>query len=135
MYQINDDNSIYVTRGDIAVISVSAEDSGKPYTFSPGELLRFKVFKKRNCSEVVLVKDFPITSETEAVQIFLTKEDTKLGEVISKPVDYWYEAELDPLTNPRTIIGYDEDGPKIFKLFPEGADIADINETNGEENV
>lgn len=123
MYRINDDLSIYVTRGDIVLLSVSAEDKdGKPYTFVAGDVVRIKVFKKKKCTEVALEKDFPVTSVTQNVQIFLSGEDTKIGEVISKPVDYWYEVELNPLSEPQTIIGYDEDGAKVFKLFPEGAD-------------
>lgn len=123
MYRINDDLSIYVTRGDIVLLSVSAEDKdGKPYTFVAGDVVRIKVFKKKKCTDVALEKDFPVTSVTQSVQIFLSKEDTKIGEVISKPVDYWYEVELNPLSEPQTIIGYDEDGAKVFKLFPEGAD-------------
>ena len=59
----------------------------------------------------------------QRVEIYLTEEDTKIGEVISKPKDYWYEVELNPDEEPQTIIGYDEDGAKIFKLFPEGDDI------------
>jgi hypothetical protein len=59
----------------------------------------------------------------EEVEIFLGEEDTKIGEVISKPKDYWYEVELNPFDHPQTIIGYDEDGAKVFKLFPEGDDI------------
>ena len=124
MYIVNEDNSIYVTRGDICVIGVKAENDGKPYTFQPGSLLRIKVSKKKKCTDVVLQKDFPITTPTQTVQVFLTGEDTKIGDVISKPVDYWYEVELDPLTEPQTIIGYDEDGAKVFKLFPEGADVS-----------
>lgn len=123
MYQINDDMSIYVTRGDIVMLSVTAENGeSEPYIFQAGDLVRIKVFKKKNCAEVVLEKDFPITAATDTAEIYLTKEDTKIGEVISKPVDYWYEVELNPLSNPQTIIGYDEDGAKVFKLFPEGAD-------------
>lgn len=123
MYRINDDLSIYVTRGDIVLMSVSAVDKdGTPYTFVAGDVVRIKVFKKKKCTEVALEKDFPITSVTQNVQIFLSGEDTKIGEVISKPVDYWYEVELNPLSEPQTIIGYDEDGAKVFKLFPEGAD-------------
>jgi hypothetical protein len=123
MYRINDDLSIYVTRGDIVLLSVSAEDKdGKPYTFVAGDVVRIKVFKKKKCTEVALEKDFPVTSVTQSVQIFLSGEDTKIGEVISKPVDYWYEVELNPYSEPQTIIGYDEDGAKVFKLFPEGAD-------------
>lgn len=122
MYKVNEDMSIYVTRGDIVILNVKAEFKGNPYTFQPGDLLRIKVFKKKKATEVVLAKDFPITAVTQTVQIFLDKEDTKIGNVISKPVDYWYEVELNPLSEPQTILGYDEDGAKIFKLFPEGAD-------------
>ena len=123
MFVLNEDLSIYATRGDIVFFSVSAEDDGVAYKFKAGDVVRIKIFGKKDAASVVLEKDFPVTEETESVEIFLTKEDTKIGEVISKPRDYWYEVELNPLSNPQTIIGYDEDGAKVFKLFPEGADI------------
>lgn len=123
MFTLNDDLSIYATRGDIVFFSVSAEEGGVPYHFVPGDVLRIKIFGKKDAENVVLQKDFPVLENAENVEIFLTEDDTKIGEVISKPTDYWYEVELNPLTNPQTIIGYDEDGPKVFKLFPEGADI------------
>lgn len=122
MFQINEDSSIYVTRGDIAVIPVSAKKDGKPYTFRAGEVLRLKVFVKKDADSVVLQKDFPVTANAQTVELFLDEKDTKFGEVISKPRDYWYEVELNPFDNPQTLIGYDEDGAKVFRLFPEGAD-------------
>lgn len=123
MFVLNDDNSIYVTRGDIVAFGVTADDDGKNHTFEPGDVLRFKVCVKKNAANVVLQKDFSVREITERGEIYLTKEDTKIGGVISKPVDYWYEIELNPYTDPQTILGYDDDGPKIFKLFPEGADL------------
>lgn len=126
MFVLNDDLSIYATRGDIVFFTVSANDDGVPYKFKAGDVLRIKVFGKKDAENVVLQKDFPVTEETEAVEIFLSEEDTKLGEVISKPKDYWYEVELNPYGNPQTIIGYDEDGAKVFKLFPEGDDIPEF---------
>ena len=123
MYQINDDKSIYVTRGDIVLFEVTAEDNGEVYTFQPGDLVRIKVFGKKNCENVVLQKDFPVTAASERVEIFLDENDTKIGEVINKPADYWYEIELNPLSDPQTIVGYNEDGPAIFRLFPEGRDL------------
>ena len=123
MFVLNDDLSIYATRGDIVFFTVSAEDKGEVYTFKAGDVVRMKIFGKKKAEDVVLEKDFPITADTENVEILLTAEDTKIGKVISKPTDYWYEVELNPMSNPQTIIGYDEDGPKVFKLFPEGADI------------
>lgn len=126
MFLINEDMSIYLTRGDAIYFTVTAEENGQYYKFKPGDILRIKVFEKKNCENVVLVKEFPVEIETERVEMLLTKEDTKIGEVISKPVDYWYEIELNPFTNPQTIIGYDDDGAKVFRLFPEGTDPDDI---------
>ena len=123
MFQINDDNSIYVTRGDILFFSVEADDNGTPFKFQAGDVVRIKVYGKKDAETVVLQKDFPITANTGSVEIYLTEEDTKIGEVISKPMDYWYEIELNPDTNPQTIIGYNEDGAALFRLYPEGADI------------
>lgn len=123
MFVLNDDLSIYATRGDIVFFSVTAEDKGEVYTFKAGDMVRIKVFGKKDTKSIVLQKDFPVMNDCTEVEIYLDKEDTKIGEVISKPKDYWYEVELNPLNNPQTIIGYDEDGAKVFKLFPEGADI------------
>ena len=104
-------------------LSVTAEKDGEAYTFHPGEVLRLKVYGKKDAESVALQKDFPVTAVTQSVDIILDENDTKIGEVISKPRDYWYEVELNPGDNPQTIIGYDEDGPRVFKLFPEGDDI------------
>ena len=123
MFTINDDYSIYVTRGDILFFYVSADDDGETYQFKPGDIVRIKVFGKKDAETVVLQKDFPVAEPATKVQIYLTEEDTKIAEVISKPKDYWYEVELNPDTAPQTIIGYDEDGAKVFRLFPEGDDI------------
>lgn len=93
---------------------------GETYTFRAGDVVRFKVFGKKDCENVVLEKSVTVSEDTEQVEIFLDGDDTKFGEVISKPTDFWYEVELNPDTKPQTIIGYDEEGAKIFKLFPEG---------------
>lgn len=136
MFVLNDDLSIYVTRGDIIFFSVTAKDeNGENHKFVAGDVVRIKVFGKKDAESVVLEKDFPVYTDTEVVEIYLTKEDTKIGEVISKPKDYWYEVELNPLTNPQTIIGYDDDGAKIFKLFPEGDDITDYEPSHDDFKV
>lgn len=124
MFVVNDDMSIYVTRGDVVNLTITAEDRyGNPHQFSAGDVLRFTVVEKKACENVFLQKCFGVEAPTTSVEIFLSEADTKFGDVISKPTDYWYEVELNPFTNPETIIGYDVDGPRVFKLFPEGADI------------
>lgn len=120
MFAINDDMTINITRGDAALFSVGANVGGAAYTFKAGDVVRFKVFAKKDCEAVFLQKDFGVTEDTGAVEIALNGADTAFGEVISKPTDYWYEVELNPETHPQTIIGYDENGAKVFKLYPEG---------------
>ena len=126
MFLINDDNSIYATRGDIVFFKVTAEDNGEKYTFRTGDVVRLKVYGKKDAESVVLQKDFPVIEDTEEVEVLLSREDTMIGDVISKPTDYWYEVELNPGDYPQTIIGYDEDGAKVFKLFPEGDEFEEI---------
>jgi hypothetical protein len=130
MFKINDDLSIYVTRGDAVAFNLSATiDNGETYLFKPNDIVRINIMEKKGCDEVVFQKGFKVEEETETVEINLTGDETKIGEVISKPTDYWYEIELNPFTNPKTIIGYDDEtGAKIFKLFPEGEDADGITE-------
>ncbi len=120
MFKINSDKSIWLTRGDVAVINVTAKNSDKTqYTFKKGDVLRFNVFKKSACHSIVMSKDVTIDADKKEVQISLTSNDTRIGEIISKPVEYWYEIALNPDTAQQTIIGYAEE-PAILKLLPEG---------------
>ena len=123
MFVVNDDLSLYVTRGDAVTFMVAAAENGNEHTFTTGDVVRMKVFEKNDCEAVVLQKDVTVSVATERVAVNLTGQDTKIGEVINKPKDYWYEIELNPETNPQTIVGYDDNGPKIFRLFPEGKDL------------
>lgn len=124
MFEINKDGSIYLTRGDSCVISVTAKEGEEDYTFKAGDVLRIKVFERKACHSVVIQKDFPVVADTLVMDLGLTEAETRIGPLINKPVDYWYEIELNPGNNPQTIVGYDDDGPKIFKMFPEGQDVA-----------
>lgn len=130
MFKINPiTKQIDLTRGDAATIAISIPNSdGTDYVFQIGDIVRFSVYKKKDCHCVELIKDTEVTEETTVVNIFLNKEDTKIGDIISKDTDYWYEVVLNPDTRPQTIIGYEmhpETGKpweKILKLLPEAND-------------
>lgn len=115
-----DTKQINLTRGDVAAILVNAIKDGEEYKFQPNDIVRFKVFEAKNCNCVEMQKDTLVTEESTTVNISLSGEDTKIGGLINKPTKYWYEIELNPDTNPQTIVGYDLDGEKIFMLYPEG---------------
>ena len=124
MFEVNPDLSIHITRGDVGVLEVGANKAENEfYMFKPGDVVRLRVYPKKQHENVVLLKDVIVESEAETVDINLVKNDTKLGEIINKPTVYWYEVELNPDTIPQTLIGYDKNGPKTFTLYPEGGDV------------
>ena len=124
MFRINEDKSIYLTRGDVANIGITAKNAdGGQYTFKAGDIVRLQVFKRKDCSDVVLSKSVEVKEETTEVEIYLDQNDTKFGELINKPTNYWYEVELNPDRMPQTIIGYDDEGEKVLTLYPEGGEM------------
>ena len=83
MFTLNDDMSIYATRGDTVFFTVNATDEkGEKYRFKPDDVVRFKAFEKKACENVVAQKDFVITEETEGVNIYLSEDDTRFGKII-----------------------------------------------------
>lgn len=120
MLKINDDKSIHINRGDSGTIAISAiNDDGTNYEFQPGDLIRLNVMEKGNVSNVVFSKEINVKEASTIVDMFLKSEETKIGDVINKPVTYWYDLEINPDKDSYTIIGYDEDGAKLFILYPE----------------
>lgn len=100
-------------------LKLTADDQDGAHVFQIGDVIRFAVCVKKNCAKVMLRKDFIVTKEATEVEIVLDGDDTNFGNVISKPTDFWYEVSLNPETDPRTIIGYDTEGARIFRLYPE----------------
>ncbi len=114
------DNKIHLTRGDAAIIEVKAKNSDETdYIFKKDDVVRLNIFKSKDCSSVILTKDVTVNEERLSVDISLTSEDTTIGDLINKPVKYWYEVVLNPGTSEQTIIAYDLEGPKEFYLYPE----------------
>ena len=126
MFEVKDDLTIYATRGDVVFLTVSADDNGNNYIFKQGDILRMKIFEKKDCQCVVMQKDFTVTEDSEFVDITLESKDTRIGKVISKEKPYWYQIELNPETAPQTIIGYTpETGARLFVLLPEGKELGE----------
>ena len=112
---------LHVTRGNSGILEVTADNQdGNQYEFQVGDVVRFKVFKRKDCGCVELQKDIEVKEACLSVDVPVTSEETKIGDLINKPKDYWYEVELNPDTNCKTLVGFDKDGEKLFTLYPEG---------------
>ena len=118
----NDTKAISVNRGDQGQsfdFSIPIDD-GSFYTFQVGDVIMFGVYNRNKLNEdAVLLKEYTIDEAKTKVTLNFDKDDFVIGDLINKPVTYWYEIQL----NGNTIIGYDEDGAKEFILYPEGSDI------------
>lgn len=112
---------IEVNRGDELSLSLSLQQDSGTYTFVSGDKIVFSLYNKGKMNEkAVLIKEVVATGGETSLNISLTNEETKIGDLINKPVEYWYEIEL----NDRyTVVGYDEEGAKILMLYPEGSKI------------
>ena len=118
-----DKKSIHITRGDVGIMNVTAKNQdGTDYTFQANDVIRFGVFQKGNMNNLIKQIDTSVSEPTTSVAVDLTSADTTIGDIINKPVNYWYEIQLNPDTNPQTIIGYDEEGAKLFIIYPEGVE-------------
>lgn len=117
-----DGTTIKLNRGDVLNLTLSVKINGtENYTFQVGDEIVFSVYNKGKMDqEAVVLKRIVIAEECQSVSINLTSEETKLGEMKNKPVEYWYEVELN---NQYTIIGYDDAGEKQLMLYPEGSKI------------
>lgn len=118
----NDTKTISVNRGDQGQsfdFSIPIDD-GSFYTFQVGDVIMFGVYNRNKLNEdAVLLKEYTIDEAKTKVTLNFDKDDFVIGDLINKPVTYWYEIQL----NNNTIIGYDDDGAKEFILYSEGSDI------------
>ena len=71
----------------------------------------YKIYLKK------IITDIRQASKT--VDINIKASDSEIGELENKPITYWYEIVLN---DEQTLIGYDDEGPKEFILYPEGYD-------------
>lgn len=111
---------IEINRGDRMTITLN----NKLGNFKIGDKLKFSVVEKNHYENVVFQKYFTVTEESTSFNITLTREDTKIGEIISRDKTYWYEVEYNDDT---TLIGKDNDGHKEFVLMPEAGDKKEVN--------
>lgn len=121
--------NIQTNRGDVLSLTIKSkiktDPDGNYAKFLIGDVVRFSIMERNNCENIILQKDITIEEECESVKIRMTADEMKIGEIISKPVDYWYEVQVNPDTpNTITILGYKskKSGPKILTLLPEGGD-------------
>ena len=112
MFRIDSDKNIEINRGDTAVIKLI----NKSGNFYVGDKLKFSIVEKGNYKNVVFQKEFNISEESDTAYITLNSDDTRIGDIISKAITYWYEIEYN---NNQTLVGYDDNKAKKFILYPE----------------
>ncbi len=118
----NESKQISINRGDDNIgfiFSIPLED-GEKYEFQPDDVVTFGVYNKKAMEkDALILKTITVCEVKSEVEIDFNKEETSIGDIQNKPVECWYEIQL----NNNTIIGYDEKGAKKFIVYPEGSDV------------
>lgn len=133
MIAVDEENTIYLTRGDATqkdfnnlafqfpIYNMDTKQE-ELYQFKPDDKISFVVVEKKGYTkEEVLRKDYTLrelgyTEPTTTPEIPLTAEDTKLFELTNKRKTYWYDVVLN---DEITILGYDDEGAKKLIVYPE----------------
>lgn len=103
-----DGRNIIITRGDVLPITITAQNEidETNYEFQIDDVIRFKILQKDKMENVLLQKDFIITEPGEEQEIVIPEGDMKIGELKSKPEDFWYEIEINPAQKCMTLSNY-----------------------------
>ena len=106
--------TFHVSRGDSGTINLKLKNT----TFRPEDDVVFKIYEVQGLDEAPIIEvHASVEEESDTVNIILNSEDTNFGDLGNEINDYWYEITVN---EDRTIIGFDESGAKIFKLYPTG---------------
>ena len=86
------------------------------YEFEVGDKVKFNIYEAKGYdSEPLVSKTIEVSSASYEVDISLYEADTTFGEISNKPITYWYDITLN---NDLTVVGYNEDGAKLFIQYP-----------------
>ena len=127
-----DKRTIYLTRGDTTreffrlsfyfPIWNFKTGQEEKYTFQLTDKIAFVVKEKKGYTkqEVLRVEktleEMGYVEPTQYPEIILTKEDTKVFDLLNKKKTYWYDIILNDTT---TMLGYDEEGASKIIVYPE----------------
>lgn len=109
----SEDKSLSINRGDRGTIRLKLKDNK---IFNVGDKIKFSIVNRRDYNDVVFQKEYTVTTQSNTFDLLLTKDDTTIGDVISKSITYNYEIEYN---GDQTLLGYDDERGKPFILYPE----------------
>lgn len=113
MFKIKN-NTFHVTWGDMGAFDISFDD----YTFQADDEIRLKVYEANAMDEEPLLNKLLIVdADTDVATMTLTSADTQLGDPSNERITYWYEITLN---HDQTPFCFDENGPKLFYIYPGG---------------
>lgn len=105
--------TISINRGDRGTIILTNTYDN----FKVGDKIKFSIVEKKY-ENVVFQKIYTVIEESPKFYLTLTSDDTRIGDIISTEIIYYYEIEYN---GDQTLIGYDKNKHKKFILFPEAA--------------
>lgn len=122
MEVIDKKHTLIHNRGDKGVIKLKASATSTG-TFKKDDVIKFSIVTKDNYDDVIFQKEFTVQEDCTEFFLIFTNEEMRIGDIISKKVEYYYEIELN---NDTTLIGSYKDGHKKFVLYPEAGDKKEV---------
>lgn len=125
MLKIDGNKTIHITRGDLGIFKINFTIPYSGYVLGPDSFVRLSVYEAGDLSNCIFYVDSYAGQTTNEIIMRIDPLDTLDNiEPINSPRTYWYEIEIDPGSNfyEKTPVGYDENGPKLFIVYPNIGD-------------
>lgn len=108
---------ISLNKGDSGIIKINIMEGEESLILEATDNISLMIYKEENLDkEPLKVIKAMIDEENNVANITINEDTTSFVEEDNEPFNYWYQIEF----NDNVIIGYDKEGPKIFRVYPSG---------------
>ena len=112
-----DNKEISLSKGDRGVIQFDITQDGEPVTLETSDKVTMSIYSEENLDkEPLQVLNAEINVDDNIAEIPIIETSTDFVPEDNMPFNYWYQIEW----NDNVMIGYDKEGPKIFRVYPQG---------------
>ena len=112
-----DNKEISLSKGDRGVIQFDITQDGEPVILELSDKITMSIYSEENLDkEPLQVLNAEINVDDNIAEIPIIETSTDFVPEDNMPFNYWYQIEW----NDNVMIGYDKEGPKIFRVYPQG---------------
>lgn len=106
--------TFHVSRGNSGIVNLTLKSGN----FNTDDIVTLRIYEVQGLdAEPIKTISSVVEFDGQTATLIMDSEDTDFGDLGNEVTDYWYEIKVN---EDKTILGFDDSGAKIFKLYPTG---------------